>query len=66
MAGFNVFPAEVEGFLLTHPDVAQAVVVGVPHERMGEVLEAYVVPAPGRDIEPADPPALRAPADRGL
>lgn len=53
VAGFNVFPAEVEGFLLTHPDVAQAVVVGVPHERMGEVLEAYVVPAPGRDIEPA-------------
>jgi fatty-acyl-CoA synthase len=53
VAGFNVFPAEVEGFLLTHPDVAQAVVVGVPHERMGEVLAAYVVARPGADLEPS-------------
>jgi acyl-CoA synthetase (AMP-forming)/AMP-acid ligase II len=53
VAGFNVFPAEVEGFLLTHPDVAQAVVVGVPHERIGEVLAAYVVPRPGAELEPS-------------
>ncbi|MBA3260871.1 MAG: acyl--CoA ligase [Thermoleophilaceae bacterium] len=52
VAGFNVFPAEVEAFLLTHPDVAQAVVVGVPHEKMGEVLAAYVVPSPGADLTP--------------
>jgi acyl-CoA synthetase (AMP-forming)/AMP-acid ligase II len=43
VAGLSVFPAEVEGFLLTHPDIEQAVVVGVPHETMGEVLEAFIV-----------------------
>ena len=37
VGGLNVFPAEVEGFLLTHPDVLQAVVVGAPHPTMGEV-----------------------------
>lgn len=47
VAGFNVFPSEVEGFLMTHPDVAQAVVAGVPHDRMGEVLRAWVVLRPG-------------------
>lgn len=53
VGGFNVFPAEVEGFLLTHPDVAQAVVVGVPHEPMGEVLEAFVVPRAGARLDRA-------------
>ena len=43
VGGFNVFPAEVESFLLTHPDVSQAAVVGAPHPRMGEVVKAYVV-----------------------
>jgi acyl-CoA synthetase (AMP-forming)/AMP-acid ligase II len=54
VAGFNVFPAEVEAFLLTHPAVLQAVVVGVPHERMGEVLAAYVIPRPGSELEPGE------------
>ena len=53
VGGFNVFPAEVEAFFLTHPDVAQVVVVGVPHERMGEALAAFVVPRPGVELEPA-------------
>src|SRR3546814_13858076 len=42
--GFNVYPAEVERVLRTHPGVAQAAVVGVPDERMGEVGPAVVVP----------------------
>jgi HIP---CoA ligase len=54
VGGFNVFPAEVEGFLATHPDVAQAVVVGVADERMGEALHAFVLPRPGAELEPAD------------
>ncbi len=45
VGGFNVYPAEVENLLLHHPDIAQAAVVGVPDERMGEVGVAYVVPA---------------------
>jgi HIP---CoA ligase len=47
VGGFNVHPAEVEQILDGHPDVAEAAVVGVPDERLGEVAAAYVVPAPG-------------------
>lgn len=53
VAGFSVFPAELESFLLTHPDVAQAAVVGAPHEQMGEVLQAFVVPREGADLTPS-------------
>jgi acyl-CoA synthetase (AMP-forming)/AMP-acid ligase II len=53
VGGLNVFPAEVEGFLLTHPDVLQAAVVGVANERMGEVPQAFVVPRPGAGLTPA-------------
>ena len=45
VGGFNVYPREVEEVLFTHPDVADAVVVGVPDSYRGEVLVALVVPA---------------------
>jgi len=51
--GFNVYPAEVERLLLLHPDVAQAAVIGVPDDRMGEVGLAFVVPAAGSSPDPA-------------
>lgn len=41
--GFQVAPAELEGHLLQHPDVADACVVGVPDDYAGEVPFAYVV-----------------------
>jgi fatty-acyl-CoA synthase len=41
--GENVYPAEVEDVLVTHPAVAEAAVVGVPDERWGEVCVAFVV-----------------------
>jgi acyl-CoA synthetase (AMP-forming)/AMP-acid ligase II len=53
VAGFNVFPAEVEAVLLEHPDVAEAAVVGVRDERMGEALRAFVVARPGAAPAPA-------------
>jgi acyl-CoA synthetase (AMP-forming)/AMP-acid ligase II len=53
VGGFNVFPGEVEAVLLEHPDVAQAAVVGVPDERMGEALRAFVVPRAGAAPTPA-------------
>jgi acyl-CoA synthetase (AMP-forming)/AMP-acid ligase II len=43
VGGFNAYPAEIEGFLVTHPAVAQAAVIGVPDERLGEVGKAFVV-----------------------
>jgi HIP---CoA ligase len=43
VGGFNAYPAEIEGFLLSHPDVAQAAVIGVPDERLGQVGKAFVV-----------------------
>jgi fatty-acyl-CoA synthase len=42
-----VAPAEIEAFLVTHPEVGQAFVVGVPDPRLGEVPVAYVIPRPG-------------------
>ena len=43
VSGFNVYPAEVEEVLLTHPDVADAAVIGVPNGRTGEAVVAFVV-----------------------
>ncbi len=54
VGGFNVFPAEVESFLVTHPAIAQVAVLGVPHRALGETLEAFVVAAPGATIEPRE------------
>ena len=47
VGGFNAYPAEIEAILRGHEAVAQAAVVGVPDERMGEVGCAYVVPVVG-------------------
>jgi len=49
--GEKVFPAEVEEALLAHPDVADAVVYGLPDPRFGEVVSATVAPAEGREID---------------
>ena len=43
VGGFNAYPAEIEGFLLNHPAVAQAAVVGVPDARLGQVGKAFIV-----------------------
>lgn len=43
VGGFNCYPAEIEAALLEHPDIAQAAVIGVPDERMGEVGCAFIV-----------------------
>ncbi|OMC01864.1 fatty acid--CoA ligase [Mycolicibacterium fortuitum] len=43
VGGFNAYPAEIEGFLLEHPAIAQVAVIGVADERMGQVGKAFVV-----------------------
>jgi long-chain acyl-CoA synthetase len=45
--GENVYPAEVESVLMSHPDVADVAVIGVPDDRWGETVKAVVVLAPG-------------------
>jgi long-chain acyl-CoA synthetase len=47
--GENVYPAEVENALMTHPDVADVAVIGVPDDRWGEAVKAIVVPAAGAE-----------------
>lgn len=47
--GFNVYPREIEGVLITYPAVSVAAVVGVHHATHGEEAEAFVIPAAGAD-----------------
>jgi HIP---CoA ligase len=49
VGGFNAYPAEIEGFLLEHPAVAQAAVIGVADERLGQVGKAFIVTTRGND-----------------
>jgi HIP---CoA ligase len=53
VGGFNAFPAEIEGIMLTHPGVAQVAVVGRPDGRLGEVAQAYVVCRSGATVDEA-------------
>ncbi len=55
--GENVYPREIEEYLYTHPDVADVQVVGVPDERYGEEIAAFVIV---RDGAALDTDAVRA------
>jgi len=52
--GYNVYPREVEEVLYSHPAVAQAAVVGVPHVRLGEEVKAFVTVKPDRSASESD------------
>ena len=54
VSGFNVYPAEVEEVIASHPAVAQVAVIGVPHPHSGEAVKAYVVVEPGASVEEDD------------
>jgi HIP---CoA ligase len=48
VGGFNAYPAEIEGVMVSHPAVSQVAVVGAHDDRLGEVGVAFVVATPGQ------------------
>ena len=52
--GYNVYPAEIEGYINDLPGVAESALVGVPHPDFGEVGVAVVVARPGMSLDPQD------------
>jgi malonyl-CoA/methylmalonyl-CoA synthetase len=49
--GYNVYPAEIEGYINEMPGVAESAVVGVPHPDFGEVGVAVVIPKSGANLD---------------
>ena len=74
VGGKNTYPAEIENALNEHPDVLSCLVVGVPHEDLGQVPHALVQVAEGAALDeaggagvPAHPPgSSQGAADRGV
>ncbi|HEV2368625.1 MAG TPA: AMP-binding protein [Acidimicrobiales bacterium] len=65
VSGFNVYPAEVEQVLAEHPGVAEAAAVGLPDERTGEAIHAFVVARDAGGPHPGAPdPGLSAELDK--
>lgn len=50
--GFNIYPREIEEVLYEHPAVAEAAVVGIPHDSLGEEIGAMVVQKTGTTLDP--------------
>jgi acyl-CoA synthetase (AMP-forming)/AMP-acid ligase II len=52
--GLTVIPSEIEGILIEHPNVSEAVVVGIPDDTWGEAVHAFVILVPGVSITEAE------------
>jgi len=48
--GENVFPVEIEDFLHTHPAVKDVAAIGLPDERLGEIVAVVIDPVPGKEV----------------
>jgi fatty-acyl-CoA synthase len=48
--GENIYPREIEEFLYTHPKIAEVQVTGLPNERCGEIVLAWIRPKPGESL----------------
>ena len=49
--GENIYPREIEELLFKHPSVGEVAVVGLPDERMGEEVAAFLRPVPGETLD---------------
>jgi long-chain acyl-CoA synthetase len=54
VSGFNVYPNEVEDALYRHPKIVKVAVIGVPDERTGEAVKAFVVLKEGEHATPQE------------
>lgn len=52
--GENIYPREIEEFLYTMPEIRDVQVVGIPNEKYGEIVGAFVIPEEGVDITEED------------
>jgi len=52
--GYNIYPTEVEGYLVSHPKVLQAIVIGIPDKVKGQIPKAYIVLEPGEHCTEAE------------
>ena len=52
--GENIYPAEVENALLSHPQIADAAVIGIPDDKWGEATKAFIVQADGEPLDEAE------------
>jgi len=48
--GYNIYPSELEGILEEHPGVGEVSVIGIPDEKYGEEIMAFIVRAPGEEL----------------
>lgn len=49
--GYNIYPSEIEGYLEEHPAVGEVAVIGIPDEKYGEEIMAFIVRTPGQKID---------------
>ena len=49
--GENIYPREIEALLFEHPTVGEVAVVGLPDDKMGEIVAAFIRPAPGQNAD---------------
>jgi fatty-acyl-CoA synthase len=49
--GENIYPRELEELLFRHPMVSEVAIIGLPHEKWGEEVAAFIRPAPGATID---------------
>ncbi|MBW1891582.1 MAG: long-chain-fatty-acid--CoA ligase [Deltaproteobacteria bacterium] len=52
--GYNIYPSEIEGYIEGHPSIAEVAVIGIPDEKYGEALMAFVVKIPGEELAEKD------------